>query len=67
MTGKYASALPYTDAERDRDDALRHKAHEIVHNRRKVLKSGQNYNVPGDKASKERDLRIVGELEALDE
>jgi hypothetical protein len=67
MIGKYASALPYTDAERDRDEALRHKAQEIVHNRRKALKSKQNYNVPGDKASKARDLRTVGEREALDE
>ena len=61
MTGKYASALPYTDAERDRDDALRHKAQEIVHKRRKAIKSGQNYNVPGDKASKDKDARILGE------
>jgi hypothetical protein len=64
---RYASALPYTDAERDRDEALRHKAQEIVHKRRKAIKSGQNYNVPGDKASKARDLRTVGERESLDE
>jgi hypothetical protein len=58
---KYASALPYTDAERDRDEALRHKAQEIVHTRRKVLKSKQKYDVPGDKSSKARDLRLLGE------
>jgi hypothetical protein len=67
MIGKYASALPYTDAERDRDEALRHKVQEIVHTRRKVLKSKQKYDVPGNEASKARDLRIVGEREALDE
>jgi hypothetical protein len=58
---RYASALPYTDAERDRDEALRHKAQETIHTRRKVLKSGQKYNVPGDKASRARDLRLLGE------
>jgi hypothetical protein len=61
---KYASALPYTDAERDRDEAARHKAQDIIHNRRKATPSGQNYNVPGDKASKDKALRILGEREA---
>jgi hypothetical protein len=64
MSGKYASALPYTDVERDRDEALRHTAQEIVHNRRKALKSRQNYNIPGDKASKAKDERILGESKA---
>jgi hypothetical protein len=64
MSGKYASAQPYTEAERSRDDASRHEAQEIVHNRRKATPSGQNYNVPGDKASKDKALRILGEREA---
>jgi hypothetical protein len=58
---RYASAQPYTEAERDRDDALRHDAQKTIHNRRKATPSGQNYNVPGDKASKAKDLRVLGE------
>jgi hypothetical protein len=61
---KYASALPYTDAERDRDEAARHHAQRTIHNRRKATPSGQNYNIPGDKASKAKSQRILGEREA---
>jgi hypothetical protein len=58
---KYASAQPYTDAERERDDQARRRDIETIHNRRKATPSGQNYNIPGDKASKEKDLRVLGE------
>jgi hypothetical protein len=58
---KYASAQPYTEAERERDDQARHRHLETIHNRRKATPSGQNYNVPGDKASKAKDLRVLGE------
>ena len=58
---KYASAQPYTDAERDRDDQARLRAQETIHTRRKATPSGQNYNVPGDKASKDKANRILGE------
>lgn len=58
---KYASAQPYTEAERQRDQQAMDRIVQIVHNRRKALKSGQNYNIPGDKASKAKDLRILGE------
>ena len=58
---KYASAMPYTEAERERDRLAIDRAYEIVHNRRKVLKSGQNYNIPGNKASKSKDDRMLGE------
>jgi hypothetical protein len=61
MTGKYASAQPYTEAERERDDQARHRVHETIHNRRKATPSGQNYNIPGDKSSKAKDARILGE------
>jgi hypothetical protein len=61
---KYASAQPYTDAERERDDQARHRVIETIHNRRKATPSGQNYNVPGDKASKDKAKRIMGEREA---
>jgi hypothetical protein len=61
---KYFSAQPYTDAERERDDQARHRALETIHNRRKATPSGQNYNVPGDKASKAKAERILGEREA---
>lgn len=60
---KYASAQPYTDEERQRDDAARARVQETIHNRRKAIRSGQNYNVPGDKASKEQAQRILGERE----
>ena len=61
---KYASATPYTEAERDADRRERTDALKTIHNRRKALKSGQNYNVPGNKASKSKDDRILGEVEA---
>lgn len=61
---KYASAQPYTDAERSRDDQARHRDMETIHNRRKATPSGQNYNVPGNKVSKAKDERITGEREA---
>jgi hypothetical protein len=61
---KYASALPYTDAERDRDERARHRTQKAIHNRRKATPSGQNYNIPGDKASKDKADRILGEREA---
>jgi hypothetical protein len=60
---KYASAQPYTAAERQRDDEARTRVQKTIHNRRKATPSGQNYNVPGDKASKAKTLRILGELE----
>jgi hypothetical protein len=55
---------PYTQAERDRDRAERERIAELIHIRRKVLKSGQNYNIPGNKASKARDDRLLGESKA---
>ena len=61
---KYASATPYTEAERDADRRERTDALKTIHNRRKALKSGQNYNVPGNKASKSKDDRILGEKQA---
>jgi|HubBroStandDraft_2_1064218.scaffolds.fasta_scaffold00132_18 hypothetical protein len=60
---KYASAQPYTAAERDRDDQARLRSLETIHNRRKATPSGQNYNIPGDKASKDKAERIMGERE----
>ena len=61
---KYASATPYTEAERDADRRERTAALETIHNRRKCLKSGQNYNIPGNKASKAKDDAILGEKRA---
>jgi hypothetical protein len=61
---KYVSAQPYTEAERDRDDALRHSAQKTIHNRRKATPSGQNYNIPATKASIRKDRAIMGEREA---
>ena len=61
---KYTSAKPYTQAERDRDDQTRQRALETIHNRRKATPSGQNYNIPGDKASKAKAERIMGERQA---
>ena len=61
MIGTYTSAQPYTEAERERDRQAKARVRETIHNRRKVLKSGQNYNIPGDKASKAKALRIMGE------
>jgi hypothetical protein len=58
---KYASAQPYTDAERERDDQIRQRGLETIHNRRKATPSGQNYNIPGDKVSKAKSQRILGE------
>jgi hypothetical protein len=58
---KYASATPYTETERDRDREARAWARETIHNRRKSLKTSQNYDIPGNKASKSKDLRILGE------
>lgn len=58
---KYVSAQPYTDAERERDDQARQRGLETIHNRRKSTPSGQNYNVPGNKVSKAKDQRTVGE------
>jgi hypothetical protein len=51
----------YTQAERDRDRELQNRGAQTIHNRRKATPSGQNYNVPGDKASKAKDLRLLGE------
>jgi hypothetical protein len=64
MSGKYASAQPYTEAERNRDDASRQRAQKTIHNRRKSTPSGQNYNVPATKASIAKDRAIMGEREA---
>ena len=61
---KYASAMPYTEAERERDRQARDRVAETIHNRRKCLKSGQNYNIPGNKASKAKDDAILGEKRA---
>jgi hypothetical protein len=61
---KYASAQPYTDAERERDDKIRQRVQKTIHNRRKATPSGQNYNIPGDKASKAKAERIMGEAKA---
>ncbi len=61
---KYASAQPYTDAERDRDERARHRDLQTIHTRRKATPSGQNYNVPGNKASKAKDDAILGEKRA---
>jgi hypothetical protein len=58
---KYASAQPYTDAEREQDRLAMEHAQRTIHNRRKATPSGQNYNIPGDKSSKARDLRLLGE------
>jgi hypothetical protein len=58
---KYASAQPYTEAEREQDRLAMERAHRTIHNRRKATPSGQNYNIPGDKASKSKDERILGE------
>jgi hypothetical protein len=58
---KYASAMPYTEAEREADREANARVRETIHNRRKSLKTGQNYDVPGNKASKSRDQRILGE------
>lgn len=60
MTHRNLTA-PYTEAEREFDRAERRRGTEIVHKRRKALKSGQNYNIPGNKASKARDERLLGE------
>ena len=61
---KYASAQPYSDAERKRDDELRALGLKTIHNRRKATPSGQNYNIPGNKASKAKDEAILGEKRA---
>jgi hypothetical protein len=61
MSGKYASATPYTEAERERDRQVMERAQKTIHNRRKSLKSGQNYDIPGTKASKAKDARLLGE------
>jgi hypothetical protein len=61
---KYASAQPYTDEERERDDLIRQRAQKTIHNRRKATPSGQNYNVPATKSSILRDRAIMGEREA---
>ena len=58
---RYASATPYTESERERDREAKTWARETIHNRRKSLKSGQNYDIPGNKASKSKDQRILGE------
>jgi hypothetical protein len=58
---KYASATPYTESERERDREARAWARETIHNRRKSLKTSQNYDIPGSKASKSKDQRILGE------
>ena len=60
---KYATS-PYTQAERDADRRERIDSLKTIHNRRKALISGQNYNVPGNKASKSKDERILGEAKA---
>jgi hypothetical protein len=61
---KYASATPYTEAERDADCRVRADALRTIHNRRKATPSGQNYNIPGNKASKAKDEAILGEKRA---
>jgi hypothetical protein len=58
---RYASAQPYTDAERERDRQVMERAQRAIHTRRKATPSGQNYNIPGNKASKAKDERTVGE------
>jgi hypothetical protein len=61
MNGKYASATPYTEAERERDRQVMERAQKTIHNRRKATPSGQNYDIPGTKASKAKDQRLLGE------
>jgi len=59
---KFASGLiPYTDAERERDEEVRRKARNIGVVRRKATPSGQRYDQPGSALSKRLWARIVGE------
>ena len=55
---------PYTQTERDHDRAEGERVAELIHNRRKALRTGQNYNIPGNKSSKARDDRLLGESKA---
>jgi len=60
---KYASALPFTEDERDSCIASRRKTVWRGVNRRKARRTDQPYNVPGNDAQKRQDARIMGERE----
>lgn len=66
MTCLSAGVSPgrYTQRERDFDRSEQRRLQDAIHNRRKATPSGQNYNIPGNKASKAKDERITGEHEA---
>jgi len=57
-----SGALPYTQEERDRDEADRRKRIRG----RKACPSGQDYNRKPTPADRRRDLRIVGESRDAD-
>lgn len=59
---KYASALPFTEQERQNCASFRAKLVRKGIKRRDATPSGQNYNVPGNADSKRLDQRRTGEL-----
>ncbi len=54
------SSLPYTEAERDRDDKIRAEALKRMWVRRKAAPNG-DYNQPGTPESRQKWRRILGE------
>jgi len=63
---KFASALPYTEAERERDREIAERGQEVRLIRRRALKTSQRYDLPGTPQTKRRDVRIMGETEPID-
>lgn len=58
---KRSSGLPFTDEERAIEAAHRKLRLDMGVRRRRAIKSGQRYNVPGNPERKARDARIMGE------
>ena len=57
----YASARPYTQAERDRDIDERKRVDQQSSNRRKAMRSGQRYNKTGTPALRRNTMQMLGE------
>lgn len=59
----YSAIRPYSQAERDADEAARRRAQRREVGRRQACADKQRYAQPGNRERKKRDLRLMGESE----
>ena len=59
----HSAIRPYSQAERDADEAKRRPAQERAAARRRACADKARYERPGNRERKKRDLRLMGESE----